>query len=56
MTEAVTTEEKLDMVATVGTETGFDPEEMNGPRAPAAVVLLLPLTLVIKPVRPASLS
>src|SRR5277367_342532 len=35
-TDAVTTEEKLACVATVVTETGFVPEEINGPNAAAA--------------------
>jgi len=55
-TDAVTTVEKLACAATVVTESGFVPEEMKGPSAAAAVVLLSPLTLVMSPVRLASLS
>ena len=55
-TEAVTTEEKLDCVATVGTLTGFVPEAMNGLSAAAAVVPVSPLTLTSRPVRPSLIS
>ena len=55
-TEAVTTEEKLDCVATVGTLVGFDPETMNGPSAAAAVVVVSPLMLTTRPVRPSLIS
>ncbi len=55
-TEAFTTEEKLACAATEGTDTGLEPEAMNGVSAAAAVVLVLPLTLVIKPVSPSVIS
>lgn len=55
-TDAVTTDEKLACAATVETETGFVPAVMKGPSAAAAVVVLLPLTLVIRPVNPSVIS
>ena len=55
-TDALTTEEKLACVATVVMESEFVPAAIKGVRAAAAVELLSPLTLVIRPVKLSELS